>query len=173
MTESDFEDLSAYLDGRLTPERAARVERLIASDSAWQEAWRRLQAVDEALGSVTIPPAPADLPDRIIASVRGAGHRRRWTWLVRIGVPLAAAAAVLIVALILADNRDVEPAGAPPSGIARHAESPAPADDGRQSAGQDDALIVEYLDFFRDIDVLENYETLEAIERLEQVPQGT
>ena len=48
MRQPDRDDLSAYFDGELPPERAREVERLIQEDPAWAREHARLAALDEA-----------------------------------------------------------------------------------------------------------------------------
>jgi len=69
--QSDFEDLSAYLDGQLDADRAAAVEELIRTDPAWGDEWTRLQAVDRALDAYDVPAPPSDLTDRILRETAG------------------------------------------------------------------------------------------------------
>ncbi|MGB2819471.1 MAG: hypothetical protein WBF17_00715, partial [Phycisphaerae bacterium] len=66
---SDYDELSAYLDGELPAARAADVERLIREDHAWRRAHREMTAVSAALDSYTVPAPPGDLADRIVAGV--------------------------------------------------------------------------------------------------------
>ena len=144
LEQSDFEDLSAYFDGQLDADRTAAVAELIRSDPVWQAEWDRLQAIDRILDACDVPAAPSDLDDRILGFVRSRARRRKvlqWVW------PAAGAAAVAAAIIIVA--------------IATEPKLPV--------AGFDDVdqAIVENLDFVRDLDVLENYETLEAIERIE------
>lgn len=151
--QSDFEDLSAYFDGQLDADRTAAVGELIRTDPVWQGEWDQLQAIDRVLDTCDIPAAPSDLDDRILEFVRTRARRRkvlRWVW------PLAgaaAAAAIIIVATVLNGP-----------GTPTQPELPIA---GKPDAAEVERAIIEHLDFVLDLNVLENYETLEAIERIE------
>jgi anti-sigma factor RsiW len=85
-------DLHAYVDGQLTPERAAEVEAWLAErpDKAAEVAnWRRQnEALDALFGPVASETVPARLDPHLIAR---APNRARTPWL-----QLAAAAVVLL-----------------------------------------------------------------------------
>ncbi len=68
--QSDFEDLTAYLDGQLSADRARAVENLIRTDPAWAGERDRLEAVDRLLDVYDVPAPPSDLDDRILRGVR-------------------------------------------------------------------------------------------------------
>ena len=70
LSQSELEQLSAYFDGELPAEEAARIQSLIATDSAWAEALGDLQALDTAMDVYTAAQAQADLAGRIIAAAR-------------------------------------------------------------------------------------------------------
>ncbi len=100
MREVDRELLHAYFDRELGPEEAAAVERAVRADPALAEELRRLGEVDAALG--TLPgciPAAASAERVVGASRRKAGR------LLRILLPLAAAAAALFIALLPGEGR--------------------------------------------------------------------
>jgi len=158
LDQSEREDLSAFLDGELPSQRAAEVEALIRSDPRWAAAQRELKALDAALDGCTVPPAPADLAGRIIRRSRKLGRPRPLVIpLVRWIAPVAAAAAAVILATVLV----------------------LPHDGGRSPGGpladvpKADRFVVENLSFFRDYEVIENLETLQAIERLDDQDSGT
>ena len=71
LAQSDFEDLSAHLDGQLDAGRAEAVEELVRTDPAWGDQWNRLQAVDRALDAYDVPAPPSDLNDRILLETVG------------------------------------------------------------------------------------------------------
>ena len=154
--QTDFEDLSAYLDGQLDADRKGTVEELIRSDPTWEAECNQLQALDKILDVCDVPAPPNGLAERILERVRtktARGKVLRWVW------PLAgaaAAAAIIVVATILNGP-------AKPKDIAK---SPVVPEDGVEQA------IIEHFDFVRDLNVLENYETLEAIERIELASRG-
>jgi hypothetical protein len=95
LTQSDWDDLSAYFDGELTGEAADRIARLIETDPAWQRAHASLRTLDAKLDAWTAPAPPADLARRTRQAIAQHGRTltlRRWL------IPAAAAAVVLIVA---------------------------------------------------------------------------
>jgi anti-sigma factor RsiW len=67
--QSDFEDLSAWLDGELSAERAAQVERLVHEDRLWRQAERELCSLHEALDSYAAPAPAPGLARRILAGI--------------------------------------------------------------------------------------------------------
>ena len=171
LKRSEFEDLSAWYDGELAGQRKGRVENLVATDALWGREYERLSRLDGLLDCCTIPadrraatgPVDADLAERIIRNVRGAVRPR--PLLVRMlaagGAGLAAAAAILVVVLL------AEPAGPP-----EHKPAAVVASRLKDVAAED-RFIVENLEFFENLHVLSNYESLEAIDRLESQPRGT
>ena len=68
MTPVDHDILSAYFDGELSPEEAARVERLLAEEPAWASAWAGLRSLDAVLDAAVCPAAPRELASRIVAA---------------------------------------------------------------------------------------------------------
>jgi len=163
LTQDDFDDLSALLDGELSPRRTGEVEDLVQSDPHWRAAWQELQAVDEALNAYGVPPAPRDLPERIIAAARRLGRTRpvvlriaRWAG------PAVAAAAAVVIAVALA-SRTTPPNKAEPT-VAKAAAKTDPL----EGLDEQDRFVVANLSFFKDFGVLENLDTLKAIEQLDQ-----
>ena len=163
LTQDDFDDLSALLDGELSPRRAGEVEGLVQSDPHWQAAWQELQAVDEALDAYGIPPAPQDLPERIIAAAHRLGRPRpiilriaRWAG------PAAAAAAAVVIAVAIA-SRTTPPNTAKPI-VDNAADKAGPL----KGLDEEARFVVANLPFFKDYGVLENLDTLKAIEQLDQ-----
>ena len=160
--QHEFDDLSALLDGELPPERAAEIEALVRSDQRWRAAWLELKAVDAALDDYPVPAAPADLAGRIVAAARRL--RRSRPIVIRIArwaAPLAAAAAAVILAVALISRTPQDPV----SGTTIAKDSPKA--DPLKGLDGEDRFVVANLSFFKDIGVLENLETLNAIERLE------
>jgi len=167
LRQSDFEDLSAYLDGELPAERAAVVERLVTEDPAWRRAAGEVKALHQALESWAAPSSPEGLAERIIRGVRRTGRPKpkvirvaRWL------VPAAAAAILLVVALTW--QRRPAPPAPPGEGIVQSALRTLPAED---------RFVVENLEFFENYElyslVAENEalldtRTLEAIDSLEK-----
>jgi len=167
LNDSEFEDLSAFLDGRLDARRAAQVEGRLRRDPRRREILDELRAADRALETMAAPPAPpADLAEKVIAGVRRRRRAGPWRWVVRIGGSLAAAAAVALVAIVIA-----RPSAPPPR---RQADATAPPEgDNAAATVEDTSSDTAVLDFLRDFEVVENFETLEAIERMETASQGT
>lgn len=90
------ERLHAYFDGQLPPEEKARFERDLAADPRLSEALRELRELDAALGSLPGHAAPKDFTARVVRSAR----RGRAGAVLRILVPLAAAAAVAVAVFL-------------------------------------------------------------------------
>ncbi len=92
--QSDLEQLLAWMDGELPPDQAERVARLVEQNDDWRASFEQFQAVDRAAEMLagTVSP-PRDLPDRIIHAVY---RRSRVMSVVRIAVPVAAAACIVV-----------------------------------------------------------------------------
>jgi len=160
MDQSELEDLSAFLDGELPPQRAAEVEALIRSDPRWAAAQRELNALDAILDAYAAPPAPADLAGRIIRRSRKLGRPKPLVIrLVRWIAPAAAAAAVILIAAVALRRGPTRTQVSPKDALA--------------DVPKADRFVVENLSFFRDYEVIENLETLKAIERLDDKDSGT
>lgn len=67
--QSDFENLSAWLDGELPAERAAEVERLVRENPVWRQAGQELRSLHEALDSYAAPAPAPGLARRILAGI--------------------------------------------------------------------------------------------------------
>lgn len=177
LTQGEFEDLSAWLDGELSAEGARKVERLVREDAAWSRAAAELKATDRALDAWTVPAPTADLSERIIES---CSARRRRTIALRWIAAGAAVAALVVAAVALtyvarrgeptpSDDRIArQDDGAPTNGALQDAP-PSPGanvvDARLEGVSPKDRFVVENLDFFRNYDVLVNLETIEAVER--------
>lgn len=94
----------AWLDGELTAEEAAEMEREVARDPALQAVADKHRALKQRLGTAFGAVAAAPLPDRLLEGARpkakvvdlaAARERRRWAW----GAQAAAMAASLAVGL--------------------------------------------------------------------------
>jgi len=166
--QADFDDLSAYLDGELPADRASEVERRIAADPVWARAHQELTALNAALGAWTAPAPPADMPDTLIRQILRADRRamglRVAGWL----AGAAAAAAAVVIGFTLFR----QPTQTPPQVLVQ-----VPTEVKRSAAydklpeadrAQVETLIIENLGFFKNIDVVQEFETLKAIEQLEQ-----
>ena len=188
LTQIDLENLSAYMDGELADPERARITELLRGSPAWIDALRRLQSVGRAMEAYAVPPAPEGLADRVL---RKTSHAHRAVLLpkapLRWLAPLAAAAAIFAAILIFqAANRPgrhnpnivspshkgvVVPSPAPQPG-----EQPPLIDD--EEAYPDLDLAVENfaednLDFLRDMGVVNNLETIEAIYSQQSRGEGT
>lgn len=92
--------LHDYFDGRLAPEETARFERALEADPELRERLHGLREMDAALGMLPGLAAPADFTARVAR----AALRRRGS-ILRFVLPLAAAAAVVLLALSLRPGR--------------------------------------------------------------------
>lgn len=70
LTQAEWADLSAWMDGELSTDRAAEIESLVASDDAWGEALADLRSLDDALAPASAPAPPANLEQRVLEFVR-------------------------------------------------------------------------------------------------------
>ena len=165
LTQSELEQLTAYLDGELEPAQAAEVEALIASDAAWAQEAEGLASLDSVLDEYVAPAPQADLADRIIAASRRERARTQWTIrLAKYLAPAMAAAAALVLYVTV-----YHPATSnPPPDVAAVNQNV-------------DGLVAEHLDFFKEcksLDAISSTETvvddatLKAIDKLE-TSQGT
>ena len=92
-----IEELSAWLDGELSPSEADRVERLVNNDPLWGKACRQLKQVDQFLDFIPVSAVPDDLKSRISAAFKESQR----PWLIRKLLPLTAAAAAVVISLFL------------------------------------------------------------------------
>ncbi len=175
LTDVEREDLSAYLDDELDAARRGEVERRVEAQPAWRRAHRELTAVDAALDSYTAPAPPAGLADRVLAHTRRSVRRRQVLRVVGWVAPVAAAAAILLIvfAVLSGPGETALPPGSPivhtPPGELE--ASQAYQDVPETERAQMEEVIIQHLSFFRNYEVLEEFETLEAIDRLEN--EGT
>jgi hypothetical protein len=121
-----------------------------------------------------VPGGADGLADRVLARVRRASRRATVLRVAAWAVPAAAAAAVVLVVVAALTQpgkvRTVGPAvaGALPVELER---SKAYQGVPQAERPQLDEVIINHLSFFRDYEVAEDFETLQAIEKLEK--QGT
>ncbi len=150
--QSDLEELSAWMDGELTPEAAQRVARLVRSDPAWQATWEQFRRLEQAMGLLGPVSPPSDLTEPI---VRAAHRRRRLVRAAEVFGPLAAAAGILL-AVVLA-----WPGGkAPPTALGgTEAKIASVLKDVRAQ----DRPIVQNLGFFRNLQQVEEYEPVRDV----------
>ena len=64
------ESLSAWLDGELTPEVGALVDRHLASCDACLRELAQLEALEQALAALPAPAPPPGLPEKVAARLR-------------------------------------------------------------------------------------------------------
>jgi anti-sigma factor RsiW len=174
LTDSEIEQLSAYVDGELPASAAAAVSGGIEADSAWRAAALDFSEIDSLLDSYTVPPAPQGLAERIIEAIHRR-QRRRQVFRVGSWLAPAAAAALVLIGMAIFDG------GQPPRPPGRMSQaSLAPELNSSQAfqavpeterpALQEE--IIRNLNFFRDYEVVADMETLEAIGQLDEA-QGT
>jgi anti-sigma factor RsiW len=174
LSAAQNEELSAYADGELSAERSAEIEKLIAEQPAWRLAYADLLAVDRALDNFTVPGGAEGLADRVLARVGRESRRALVLRVVAWAVPAAAAAAaVLVVVAALSQGGKVRPIGPTVAGVPAVELQQSKAYQGVPQAERPklDEVIIDHLSFFRDYEVAEDFETLQAIEKLEK--QGT
>lgn len=97
LTQSQREDLSAWLDGELDAAEAARVEQLVADDPVWAREAEQLRRLDALLDAWEAPAPADDLAER--TRQYASRPRSRAGLVIRFLAPLSAAAAVIIVVL--------------------------------------------------------------------------
>ncbi|MFW5840589.1 MAG: zf-HC2 domain-containing protein [Planctomycetota bacterium] len=97
-TQRDIQqDLSAYIDGELPPQRAEKVRLALEQDPSLRAEVRQLRSVRQLVGSLPVQHAPEDLAARVRLAAGRAQQPSRWG---RIG--RFAAAAVVVGAISLA-----------------------------------------------------------------------
>ena len=87
--------LYAYLDGELNPEEAARLEARLAADPALAAELAALRQIDAALDALPGHEVTDDFTERVVAVARP-----RRGILLRLGLPLAAAAALALAVFL-------------------------------------------------------------------------
>jgi len=100
MSQFDHARLSAYFDGELNEVESQQVAHLIASQAQWAQTYAQLQALDGVLDAYQAPAPTADLAARIIAASRRA-QRPLAVRVLRIALPTAAAAAIVLAAVLV------------------------------------------------------------------------
>jgi anti-sigma factor RsiW len=71
--QSDFDDLSAFIDRELDEPRRSEVESLIEADPRWAAEYEQMLRIDHALDSLTVPEPSSDLAGRMIREIRSGG----------------------------------------------------------------------------------------------------
>jgi anti-sigma factor RsiW len=179
ISQTDFEELSAYMDGELTEPTLSRVKGLLETSPAWAKALERLQAVDRAMEAYAAPAAPADLAGRVLRKTTRAPAMARPS--LRWVVPLTAAAAIVVAVLVYgAMNRPTKRKSGVvtpvvnkvPPPVAGQNNTVAPdVDDEEEYPEVAETFVEDHLDFFRDMGVINNLDTIEAIDS-QQTPGG-
>ena len=162
------QELSALLDGELTPERRTELEQRIEAEPLLAARLAELEAVNDSLRGLEPPGMPANLRARLqeridshhpAAALPPISNRRVMRW----GAPLAAAltaalAAGLVAAWLFlpASNTDVPQ-------IADEREVPASFEE----ASDDELEIAFELETLRDLELIRDLDLLEALLAIE------
>jgi hypothetical protein len=103
------EELSAYLDGELTPSERSRIEQRLGQDAAYREELQRLERawdlldrlpradVGEAFTRTTIEMVAVAASEDLATALAAEPKRRRRQWLVAAGFLVAASAGGLVI----------------------------------------------------------------------------
>lgn len=165
------QELSALLDGELTPERAAELRQRIENEPEHSARFAELSAVNDSLRGLTPPAMPADLRARLQqridrdapAPVERSSRMRAMGW----GAPLAAAlAAGLVAAWLMFPGSPTEEAQVvvePPSTSAAEVVS----EPALEEASDDELEIAFELETLRDLDMIQDLDLLEALAAIE------
>jgi anti-sigma factor RsiW len=116
MSDSDFgfeEDLSAYIDGELPPERVAQLEAALAKDPALRSLEQRLRKSIEAVEAMPLPETSPALRRAVLAAIDQVqpSFWERWFTLPRL-IPLGLAMAAGVSVVVLWPGTVEESAGA-------------------------------------------------------------
>jgi hypothetical protein len=126
------------------------------------------------MDSFAVPGGVDGLDERVIARTRRAARRAAVLRVAAWAVPAAAAAAIVLVVVAAFSQPGKVRSGDPAvAGVAPAELVKSKAYQGVPQAErpQLDEVIINHLSFFRDYEVAEDFETLQAIEKLEK--QGT
>ena len=119
LEQTELEELSAYCDGELDADRAARVERLIAAEPPWRQAHRELVDLDALLETWAVRPADDRLAYRAIRRVETASRPRPLIVRVLAASGSAAAVAAMILAMVALTRPRPHTAVTPPTVVKR------------------------------------------------------
>lgn len=164
--QSELEQIVAWLDGELSLQEADQVAARVQSDPAWSAAAREFRQLDQLLDGWQAPALPRDLTGEVLARARRKPALPAW---VRLTAPLAAAAAIVLVAVAFHAMRPATPAKTGGAGTVATANLAVTDDLAR--VVQSDQFLVENLDLFKDYDVLKDFATLKAMDELERQGQ--
>jgi hypothetical protein len=143
LTQPEWDDLSAWIDGELPEAKAQQIARRVAEEPAWRDAHRQLQCVDSAMDGWDAPEPAEDLVDRIC---RTAPQQQQPGRLLRLTIPVTAAAAAAV--LIAIGATQLQPQDKPQTPHQPVAQTPPPADSAETPEAIPDAFIVEGVDIF-------------------------
>ena len=166
------ETLVPYLDGELSPAEVARCHAHLRGCPACRQEAASLGQVWDLLDAYPAPVAPADMTRTIIAraqreaSVAASPGPGRFARLRRVGVAVAAAAAIaLVVAYWPADPTA-------PADLQRHRFAVVDADAVPQPVPGEVRTIMKNIELLETMqeygDLIENFETLRALDRVLQ-----
>lgn len=148
--------LSAYLDGELTPEERARVDAALAADPQLRRTLASLQAALAATAALPTPQASPALRRAVLAQVAAPtwAERLALLWSPRALLPVGAAAALALAVVLV--NRD----GALPSESAA-----APV------ADEEALAMATHLELLEDMELagLERAEDLDVVTHLDEL----
>jgi hypothetical protein len=164
LTEAENELISAFIDGELDGEMAARVARRIEHDPAWAYQARCLERVDEALDALTVEPVGPEF----VRKLKRRLHRRKPSTYLKWVAPLASAACIALVAylsMLVGGSGD-------PNGFGMLAGDAGKIGKVLASVPEKDRFVVENLDWLADYEVLSQFETIEAIEKMDKQPRS-
>ncbi|MCE5328506.1 MAG: hypothetical protein LLG01_19055 [Planctomycetaceae bacterium] len=171
LTQFELDQLSAWCDGELDAAATADIEAKVASSAAWAAAYREIVDLSRTMDAWAVRPAAGDLAQRIIARVHEEPAAPRHVVLRLVGVLSGmAAAAAIVLAIIFAGHQGPQPAGTDATVAAKKADEAVKAD--LAGVAKNDQMVVENLDFFQNYSVATNYDTLEAIDRVENTGGG-
>ncbi len=125
LSPREYRQLSAYLDGELSPQEQARVAQRLASDRRWQTAYRQMQAVKHGLA--TLPPVHAPRPFTLTPAQAHAARPQRQPRAPRAYRWASALATVLLLIMAAGDllGHPLPLAAPPPSEVANFQALPA------------------------------------------------
>ncbi len=103
LTQSEFEDLCAWLDGELDSQRADEIAKLVESDPAWAQACRELRSLNGTLNAWAAPALPDDLARRIARNAKRP-VLSPWNKITRWATTTAAAAAIVLGLFMLVNK---------------------------------------------------------------------
>ncbi|MCP4038491.1 MAG: hypothetical protein GY944_24260 [bacterium] len=176
MTEEERDrELSALIDGELSPERERELRREIASDPALAQRVGAFESVDEQLRALEAPALPADLRARLDETIASDSDDVRALRPVRWAIPLAAAAVLLVGWFIGLAQVPRAPTLEAPGAMIEVADdqTQSPQPDAVVQPAVEDASDVELaiafeLDTLRDLDMIEELDLLEALLAIEE-----